>query len=394
MRLSRAAARAVPAGLLLAAATTWAEQEADSVAVAPPATTPAAIAPPDATPPATTPPDTSASRSSVVPLPALLYSPETGIGGGALVLWTFRLGDSEASRRRPSTVTPLFLITQKRQIVARVTGDIYSRGGSWRYTGRVGGARFPDRFWGIGNDTSDELEEEYTPVTLESSLGVQRLLPRDWFVGVETSRARRRLQDLEEGGLIDSGEVPGAEDGRIVGLGLRLRRDTRDWSIAPTGGGTFEVAATAHPAALGSDFEYDGWSVDLRRYVGIGRTVLAGRVLGVFTASGDPPFDLLPALGGDSLLRGYYAGRYRDRHLAAVQLEIRVPIWWRLGVIGFGSAGQVAPEVARFAPDRFHPAAGFGVRFRPKEEDRTSLRFDWGFGENRSGFYFGLGEAF
>jgi hypothetical protein len=340
------------------------------------------------------PPDSAASRSSIVPLPALFYSPETGLGGGALVLWTFRLGDSEASRRRPSTVTPLVLVTQKRQVVARITGDIYSRGGAWRFTGRFGGSRFPDRFWGIGNDTPEENDEDYTPETLEASVGAQRLLPRDWFVGAEAGWARRRLTDLEEGGQLESGLVPGAVDGRIVEIGLRARRDTRDWSIAPEAGGTLEVSAATHRESFGSDFTFDRWTVDLRRYHGIGRAVLAARALGEFTSAGDPPFDLLPALGGDSLLRGYYAGRFRDRHLAALQLELRIPIRWRVGAVVFGAAGQVAPEPDRFALAGVHPAAGLGLRFRPKEEDRTSLRFDWGFGDTGSGFYFALGEAF
>jgi outer membrane protein assembly factor BamA len=310
------------------------------------------------------------------------------------VLWTFRLGDSEASRRRPSTVSPLFLITQKSQLLARLSGDVYSPGAAWRFTGRVGYARFPDLLWGVGNDTPDEAEEKYTPRTLDSGLGLQRLLPRDWFVGADVTWARRTIQDVEEGGLIDTGQVPGTEDGRIVGAGLKLRRDTRDRTISPTHGGTLEIAGRSHREELGSDFEFDEWSVDLRHYVPVGRLVLAGRAFGVFTASGAPPFDRLPALGGDTLLRGTYAGRYRDRHLAALQLEARIPVWWRLGAVAFGAIGQVAAEPDRFSGDGLHPALGFGFRFRPREEDRTNLRFDWGLGDTGSAFYFALGEAF
>lgn len=41
-----------------------------------------------------------------------------------------------------------------------------------------------------------------------------------------------------------------------------------------------------------------------------------------------------------------------------------------------------------------HPFTGFGIRFRLLDDTRVNLRFDWGFGDNSSGNYVGVNEAF
>jgi outer membrane translocation and assembly module TamA len=123
--------------------------------------------------------------------------------------------------------------------------------------------------------------------------------------------------------------------------------------------------------------------------------VLALRALGN-GIGGDPPFDILPQLGGDALLRGYYQGRFRDRDLLAFQAEYRAPVWWKLGAVAFASAGQVAPDLGGLRVDAFHPAAGFGFRFLIQEAEGVRIRADfaWGFDVESSGFYINIGEAF
>lgn len=55
-------------------------------------------------------------------------------------------------------------------------------------------------------------------------------------------------------------------------------------------------------------------------------------------AIGDPPFQELPRIGGDKLMRGYYEGRWRDYCATALQSELRIPLVWRLGVTLFGAS--------------------------------------------------------
>ena len=111
-------------------------------------------------------------------------------------------------------------------------------------------------------------------------------------------------------------------------------------------------------------------------------------------SSGIRPFDLLPQLGGEYLVRGYYGGRFRDRSLVALQVEYRAHIWRRLGAIGFLSAGRVASTLSDLNLSGLKPAAGFGLRFLLAPDEGLNLRADFGLGKGSSGFYLGMGEVF
>ena len=96
------------------------------------------------------------------------------------------------------------------------------------------------------------------------------------------------------------------------------------------------------------------------------------------------------------LLRGYFAGRYRDRDLLAFQAEYRAPVWWRIGVVAFGAIGQVQHDLNGFRSDQFHPSLGAGLRFALSPQEELNIRADFGrgFDVNSGGFYLSFGEAF
>ena len=82
------------------------------------------------------------------------------------------------------------------------------------------------------------------------------------------------------------------------------------------------------------------------------------------SAGGHVPFQLMPSLGGQNLLRGYFAGRFRDHKAIAAQSELRFRVWRRMGGVLFASLGQVAANRQQLAVDRLHYAYGFGLRIR------------------------------
>jgi hypothetical protein len=337
-------------------------------------------------------------RTSLIPLPVVFYQPETGVGFGLSGVYLFHLGragDSE-ERRLPSAVSAIGIYTTKSQIIVAVQTELYPASGSYRFIGELSFSKFPTKVWGIGNDTPDELEEDYTPVSFNLTLEAQHRLRRGWYAGITTQFAYRELKEVLNGGLIDSGMIPGTEDGRVVGAGLLLLRDTRESTWYPRSSSFHQIRAMLFDGAIGSDYDYFTVTIDLRRYMAVFKShVLALRALGN-GIGGDPPFDILPQLGGDALLRGYYQGRFRDKDLLAFQAEYRAPVWWKLGAVAFASAGQVAPDLGGLRVDAFHPAAGFGFRFLIQEAEGVQIRADfaWGFDVESSGFYINIGEAF
>jgi len=265
---------------------------------------------------------------------------------------------------------------------------------------RIGGAlefvRFPTSFWGVGNNTSDEMEESYTTRAVNVEAGALREFRKGWYAGVVGRYARRKLSDLEPGGLLDRGAVPGTDGDQIMGLGMAVSRDTRDRSTNPGSGGFHQLRLIRFASALGSDFDYTQLSLDLRRYLPLAPGgVLALRAMGE-SLMGTAPFDVFPQLGGAELLRGYYGGRFRDRSLVALQAELRHHLAWRFGVVGFGALGQVAPSAGDLRLDGMKATVGAGLRFAINQGEGLNIRADYGWGleTGTRAFYLSLGEVF
>jgi len=96
------------------------------------------------------------------------------------------------------------------------------------------------------------------------------------------------------------------------------------------------------------------------------------------------PVHGLAQAGGDSLMRGYYAGRYRDRVMAAVQAEYRLPFFGA----STPSSSEVwvkSPQPGRSARRATRTSVGAGLRLRVSDEG-TNLRMDvgWGHGSRAS----------
>jgi outer membrane protein assembly factor BamA len=339
--------------------------------------------------------------NTLIPLPVIFYTPETGFGFGLAASYYVRLSDPPADEPdavvQPSLFQFFAVYTSKSQIVTQLSSNLFLSGTQYRSFSELGYAKFPTRFWGIGNDTPEDAGEDYTPVQLGiMTADFQRELKRGWYAGLAGRAVRREIKEVEEGGLLDSGEIPGSDDGWMVGLGLVGTRDTRESTTFPTSGSFHQVRGTYHGSALGSDFDFGSYLLDLRRYFSVGsRKVVALRATGM-ARSGSAPFDFLPQLGGDSLLRGYFQGRFTDRQLMAFQAEFRGPLWWRFAWVGFGAAGQVADDWGGFAMDGFKTSVGGGLRILINKQETLFIRADYGLGltTGSSGFYLSIGEAF
>ena len=341
-----------------------------------------------------------AFRPSLAPMPILFRQPETGTGFGSAATYFFRLGSQDDSRRErpafPSTVTAVAIYTTHSQIITAIEPTLRLKGDGLRIGGALEFVRFPTSFWGIGNDTGDEMEESFTARAFNLEIGIFREVRAGWYIGPVGRYARRKLSDVEPGGLLDRRAVPGPEGEQILGLGLGISRDTRDRSTSPSSGGLHQLHVMRFDGGLGSDFDYTQVALDFRMYLPFtGGRVLALRLVGE-SLNGTAPFDVLPQIGGDELLRGYFGGRFRDKSLTAMQAEVRQKLGWRFGMVGFGALGQVAPAPADLRLDGLKATVGAGLRFAINEGEGLNLRADyaWGLGAGTRALYLSLGEVF
>ena len=122
------------------------------------------------------------------------------------------------------------------------------------------------------------------------------------------------------------------------------------------------------------------------------KAVVAARLSVCDSGDGAPFFDLC-MFGQNNDLRGYDPGRYRDHTLAAVQVEYRRDLFWRIGAVAFAGVGGVAPSFDKFGSNLL-PAAGVGLRLKASKAHRVNASIDFAFGEDSHAFYFYIGEAF
>jgi len=63
-------------------------------------------------------------------------------------------------------------------------------------------------------------------------------------------------------------------------------------------------------------------------------------------------------------------------------------------MVAFAGIGDVAPAPSKLTLAGNLWSAGLGFRFMVDSRERVNLRVDFGFGNDDSGFYISLGEAF
>jgi outer membrane translocation and assembly module TamA len=92
--------------------------------------------------------------------------------------------------------------------------------------------------------------------------------------------------------------------------------------------------------------------------------------------------------------RGYYFGRFRDKHLVFTQAEVRKHLFWRIGAAAFGSIGRVYEDFDTILLRKYHPAAGGGLRFKLSKKTEANIRLDIAVTPDSKGFYIYFAEAF
>jgi outer membrane protein assembly factor BamA len=176
-------------------------------------------------------------------------------------------------------------------------------------------------------------------------------------------------------------------------LWLPVQFDTRDHEQFPRRGWLIDADTKIYRDGFGSDFEAETYKLALNHYRGMrARDALALRLV-VKGTGGNAPFFLLSSFGSGPDLRGYPAGRYRDKLMYALQGEYRWHLHDSWILTGFVGVGEVADEVGDFGDD-FLPAAGVGARYVLSKKHRVSISADLAVGKHGAEFYIGIGEAF
>ena len=336
---------------------------------------------------------TLVSRNGFLPLPIFFYTPETGIAGGGSVLYFYRNPD-DGPHTRPSNLASDVIYTEEHQLIAEVGYELYFQHEQYRIGGSFEFVKYPDKFFGIGNQTPDSLEERFTARSIRIRINALTAISKEFNAGLTYYFENRKMVEVDPTHALATGLVPGSTGGITSGAGVLCTWDTRDNIFSAYHGRFYQASLMFSHPTIGSDYKFGRFNIDLREFKQLGESqILAFQAFGIFT-SGTAPFHKLATLGGQNLMRGYFEGRYRDNDYLAVQTEFRTTIFWRIGGVAFLGAGDVAHTLSGFKLAEVKPSYGLGVRFSFSPEERLNIRMDFGFGKGSSGVYVGASEVF
>ncbi|GAB3710678.1 BamA/TamA family outer membrane protein [Spirosoma flavus] len=335
------------------------------------------------------------TRNTLI-LPLVARSIETDWSFGGAGSFTFRFSRHDTLTRTSNTQA-LVLYSLRKQFIAAINGTTYFPGERIILNHQLSYSSFPDKFWGLGKDAPDENEEGYAFKQYYVYLHGQRKLWDRVFGGLIYEYQRLLRVDHPMGDLFDQQHVAGRMPYHISGAGLSITYDSRNNAFAPDQGGFLQIYFNQFLPLFGSDFNYTNYVVDFRRFIRLYRQqVLAIQAYGFFN-SGDVPLRSLASFGGSNSMRGFYDGRFRSKNQLVAQVEYRVPLFWRLGAVGFAGVGNVGNWLHDVNFQNLKYSVGGGLRVALNRKERLNLRIDYGWGLGQSvsnGLYFQLGEAF
>jgi hypothetical protein len=334
----------------------------------------------------------SLADKKFVVLPGLGYSPETKLIFGVGSLYKLDVPWKD-SADRDGVLNFNASYSLNKQFTSELGYWIASKKEKYVSYGEVGYNKFPLKYYGHGNEVNYDTSELFTPRYIRFRFtGLAKV--NSWLaVGPRFQFDNVKDLTVKDNGILAMDNVLGKEGGKVSGAGYVLNSDKRDANFIPSKGHYLEFRHVFFRDVFGSDFSYDMYQYDLRKYVKISKKhVLALQHYGHYT-SGDVPFFEMARFGGTYRMRGHYQGTYRDKNATLFQVDYRHKLSKRFVWSAFGGMGWVNENIKDFRFEDNRISVGTGIRLY-SQISKLAFRFDFAFARDNSGFYIGMGEAF
>lgn len=317
------------------------------------------------------------------------YSSDTRLGLGLVAAGIYRT-DPADTLRPPSNLSFYGDVSTVGFWLLGVNGTHVMPRDRHRFNYNLYFYSFPTYFWGIGysNGAASHNKTKYDDFRVTSSVDFTWRLAHGLYLGPIAEFDFIRGTHVERPELWQGQALTT----RSYGAGFTLKYDIRDHLTNAYKGILVQVDQRFYPRFLGNgDYGFSSLQVGVNGY----KTVAEGSVLAVrfhtLLSRGHTPWGMLATLGGRNL-RGYYEGRYRDKCVADLTVELRQHIAGRSGIALWAGCGEVFPGFKALRWNRILPNGGIGYRWEFKK--RTNVRLDLGFGRGESNFIFNINEAF
>jgi outer membrane protein assembly factor BamA len=335
-------------------------------------------------------------KKGVFILPLLYYTPDTRWAAGFAGVYYFKIKPTLEHHTTPRVSYIQFLAdyTQNQQLDTWSSWHIFTKDEKYLLKGDLRYRNFPDRFYGLGNDTKSSQEELYSyQLFVLKTLQLKKIRP-GFFLGFDYELRQEYNFEYSSSGVLEKGLIEGYKGGTGSAIGLVSIIDTRDNIINPYKGRFVELSTYFYSPLIRSTFSFQVINGIYQHYwKPKPKHVLAWQSKARFTF-GEVPFLDLSTLGNDDILRGYPKNRFRDQHFFATQLEYRFPLFWRFGAVAFAGVGDVFGPSSTVNFENLKYSLGTGLRFVVDPAERLNIRLDYGYGREGGYFYFMVGESF
>jgi len=320
-------------------------------------------------------------------MPIPIVNPTIGNGLAVAGLMTFRLDpDDKVSPR--STIAAGIGATNNRSYAFGAGTSLYFDEDRYRVDLMSGYGNVNLKFYGVGNDSALQNHPvDFGIRGLFTSANARARVADHFYVGPLVKYLDSTVNFDVLPGIVPPRDL----DFRLVGAGMIGEYDSRDTSFSPHHGVYAELEIVRFDKGIGSNFGFFHVDGSAAPYLELTPDLVLAAQGRVAAASGSAPIFALPYV----TLRGFPGGKYLDNVTWQAQAELRWRIFWRIGVVAFAGAGQVAPDVGDFIEGDLLYSGGVGIRFVASESERINLGIDYArASDGDSAYYFRIGEAF
>ena len=333
---------------------------------------------------------TKIGKLGITGYPYVFYSPETEFAIGGAMIFTLRTGTDPKAKASNAMLSGYYSVKQSYDLF--LNPELFL--GEYYVTASIDYYRFVDKFWGIGPNTPSIDSSTYVRNAFLTNIECDVDVLPPLKLGLNYDLNSTTISEKRSNPYILAGNLTGTDGGLSSGIGLVLFADTRNNAFSPSQGGFYKLSFLNAGHWIGSDFTFNRWILDARHYIGLSEKVVLALQFYGSQITGDPPFYMYPALGGDNQMRGYYEGRFRDKIYMATQGEFRIRFTRRWGIVAFAGLGDVSGDYQSFMLKRVKPTYGLGLRFMLDPDELLNVRADFANGRDTKGVYFNAKEAF
>lgn len=318
------------------------------------------------------------------------YSTDTKLGLGIVATGLYRTDKADSLLPR-SNVAIYGDITTANYYKIGVRGNHIFPHDRGRIVYDVAFDSFKSDFWGIGFDNGDNDTNKSRMDRCQVNAEINML----WRCAPNLYIGPALVYDFAYADNVERPELLNGMNRRTwnIGAGISLVYDSRDVITNPHKGVYLNLSQYFRPAFIGNEYAFSTTDLHASAYTKVWKGgIIAGDLRGTLNF-GNPSWGMMALLGSSYSMRGYYEGRYRDKHKIEIQVELRQHLWGRNSMVIWAGAGTVFNKFSAIQADRLLPNFGIGYRWEFKKD--VNIRLDYGIGKSgQSGFIFNINEAF